>query len=72
MQRLGGSLFIDAEMSVGIKIIKEVLMRAGNKTKTENTALKLKARINLKFKLIVAAVVGCLMVAPLTRAYNYK
>ena len=70
LQRLDESQCSYAEMSVGIKINKEVHMKAGKKTKTEKMALKLKARLNLKFKLIVAAVVGCLMVAPLTRAYN--
>jgi len=70
VQRLDESLCSKAEMSVGIKINKEVHMKAGNMTKTETKALNLKARLNLKFKLIVAVVVGFLMVAPLTRAYN--
>jgi len=70
MQRFDESLCSKAKMSVGIKINKEMHMEAGKKTKTERKALNLKARLNLKFKLIVAVVVGCLMVAPLTRAYN--
>ena len=70
MQRLDESLHNKAEMSVGIKINKEVHMKAGNKAKTEKMTLNLKARLNLKFKLVVAVVVGCLMVAPLPRAYN--
>ena len=47
-------------------------MKAGNKTKTEKLTLKLKTRFILKVRIIVAAVVGCLMVAPLTRAYKLK
>ncbi len=70
MQRLDESLCSKAKMSVGIKINNEVHMKAGNKIKTETKALNLKARLNLNFKLIVAVLVDCLMVAPLTRAYN--
>lgn len=71
MQRPAESLSSDTEMSVGIKIEREVHMEAGKKTKTEKMTMKLKARLILKFKIIVAAVVGCcLMAAPLTRAYN--
>ncbi|EMS77446.1 hypothetical protein [Desulfotignum phosphitoxidans] len=46
-------------------------MEAEMKTKTEKLTMKLKARLILNFKNIVAAVVGCcLMAAPLTRAYK--
>jgi len=47
-------------------------MEAGNNTKTEKSTLKLKARLTLNFSIIVAAVVGCLMVAPLTRDHKYR
>jgi len=59
-------------MSVGIKIDREVHMKAGKNTKTEKLALKLKTRLTLKYRIIVAAVVGCLMAAPLTRGYKHK
>jgi hypothetical protein len=72
MQRPAVSLSSDSEMSVGIKINREVHMKAGKNTKTEKLALKLKTRLTLKFRIIVAAVVGCLMAAPLTRAYKHK
>jgi len=71
MQQPAVSLSNDSEMSVGIKLNREVHMKAGNKTKTEKTTLKLKARLTLNFRIIVAVVVGCLMVAPLTRAHNH-
>jgi len=45
-------------------------MEAGKNTKTEKLALKLKTRVTLKYSIIVAAVVGCLMAAPLTRVYK--
>jgi len=71
MQRPAESLSSDTEMSVGIKIKRGVHMEAGNMTKTEKMTMKLKARLILKLKIIVAAVVGCcLMAAPLTRAYK--
>ncbi len=71
MQRPAESLGSVTEMSVGIKIKREVHMKAGKKTKTEKMTTKLNARLILKFKIIVAAVVGCcLMAAPLTRAYK--
>ena len=71
MQRPAESLGSDTEMSVGIKIKREVHMEAEKKTKTEKTTMKFKARLILNLKRIVAAVVGCcLMAAPLTRAYK--
>lgn len=46
-------------------------MNAEKKTKTEKLTMKIKARLILKFKILVAAVVGCcLMAAPLTRVYK--
>lgn len=46
-------------------------MEAEKKTQTEKMTMKFKARLILNFKTIVAAVVGCcLMAAPLTRAYK--
>ena len=58
-------------MSVGIKIKREVHMEAEKKTKTEKLAMKFRAKLTLNFKIIVAAVVSCcLMAAPLTRAYK--
>ncbi|MGM0655550.1 MAG: hypothetical protein ACQETR_09570 [Thermodesulfobacteriota bacterium] len=45
-------------------------MEAEKKTKTEKMAMSFRLRVILKLKMIVAAVVGCLMVAPLTRGYK--
>jgi len=71
MQRPAESLSSNSEMSVGIKINREVHMEAEKKTQTEKMTMKFKARLILNFKTIVAAVVGCcLMAAPLTRAYK--
>jgi hypothetical protein len=72
VQRPAESLGNDLEMSVGIKIKREVHMKAGNKTNTEEMTMKLRTRLILKFKNIVAAVAGCfLMAALLTRAYKF-
>jgi hypothetical protein len=71
MQQPAVSLGSDSEMSVGIKLNREVHMKARNKTKTEKTTLKLKVKLTLNLRIIVAAVVGCLMAAPLTRAHKY-
>ena len=57
-------------MFVGIKLNREVHMIAGNNTTSEKWTVKLKARLNLKFRIIVAAVVGGLLAAPLTRAHK--
>lgn len=46
-------------------------MKARNNTKTETSTLKLKARLTLKFGIIVAAVVGCLLNAPLTSDHKH-
>lgn len=72
MQQPVVSLGKDSEISVGIKFNREVHMKAGNKTTTEKTTLKLKIRLTLNFRIIVAAVVVCLMVAPLTRTHKHK
>ncbi|MEW6188095.1 MAG: hypothetical protein AB1585_20430 [Thermodesulfobacteriota bacterium] len=46
-------------------------MEAEKKTQTDKMTMKFKTRLTLNFKTIVAAVVGCcLMAAPLTRAYK--
>ena len=46
-------------------------MEAEKKTKTEKMAMSFRLRVILKLKMIVAAVVGCcLMAAPLTRAFK--
>lgn len=59
-------------MSVGINIKQETYMETGKKTKTESMTVAIKARLSLKFKIMVAVVVGFLMVAPLTRAYKFS
>ena len=68
MQRTAESLSNNTEMSVGIKIKREVHMKAEKKTQTEKMTIKFKFRLSLKMKTFVAAVVGCcLMAAPLTK-----
>ena len=71
MQQPDISLNNALEVSVGIKINREVHMKAGKKTKIEKLALESKIRLSLKSRIIVAAIVGCLMVAPLTRDYKH-
>ena len=57
------------EMSAGIKHSKEVSMKDRNvRDMTQSTA----AHFRLKVSMLAAAVVGCLLVAPLTRAYEVK
>ena len=71
MQRPAESLSSKTEMSVGIKIKREVHMEAEKKTKIEKLTMKFRAKLTLNLKIIVAAVVGCcLMAAPLTRVYK--
>lgn len=69
MQRPDESLSNYSEMTVGIKITGEVHMKGWKKT-TADKMERLKVNLNVKIKFIVAAVVGILMVAPLTRAYK--
>jgi len=71
MQQPAVSLIGDSEMSVVMKFNREVHMKVSNNTKTEKSTLILEARLTLKFRIIVAAVVGCLLVAPLTRAHEH-
>jgi len=45
-------------------------MEVGNKIENSKTTVRLSVRLNFKFSIFVAAVVGCLLVAPLTRAHK--
>jgi hypothetical protein len=71
MQQPAVSLIGDSEMSVDMKFNREVHMKASKNTKTDKSTLILEARLTLKFRIIVAAVVGCLLGAPLTRAHEH-
>ena len=59
------------ETSVGVKFSKEVVMKTGIQIQTTKTTIKLAGRLSLKVRFSVAAVAGCLLVVPLTRAYKH-
>lgn len=46
-------------------------MKTGNHIQTTKTTVRLSGRLYLKIGIIVAAVAGCLLAAPLTRAHNH-
>jgi len=54
-------------MSAGIKHSKEVSMKA---RRVRNTTESTTAFFRLRFAVLAAAVVGCLLVAPYTRAHE--
>jgi hypothetical protein len=58
------------ETSVGVKLSKEVVMKTGRHIQTTKTIIGLNGRLNLKIGIIVAAVAGCLLAVPLTRAHK--
>ncbi len=43
-------------------------MKTGNQIQETEATMKLTAELNLKVRIVVAAVVGCLLAVPLTRA----
>jgi len=59
------------ETSVGVKLSKEVAMKTGKHIQTMKTTVGLTGRFNLKIGIIVAAVAGCLLAVPLTRAHKH-
>lgn len=61
----------ELETSVGVKFSKEVVMKTGIQIQTTKTTVRLAGRLNLKIRFAVAAVAGCLLVAPLTRAHKH-
>ncbi len=61
----------ELETFVGVKFSKEVDMKTGNQIQTTKTTVGLSGRLYLKIGIIVAAVAGCLLAAPLTRAHNH-
>lgn len=62
---------VELETSVGVKFSKEVVMKTGIKIQTTKTTIKLAGRLKLKVRFSVAAVAGCLLVVPLTRACKH-
>jgi hypothetical protein len=56
------------ETSDGVELSKEVVMKTGNQIQR---TIRLTAELNLKVGVVVAAVVGCLLAVPLTRAYKH-
>jgi len=61
----------ELETSVGVKLSKEVDMRTGIQIQTTRTTVGLSGRLTLKIVIVVAAVAGCLLAAPLTRAHRH-
>ena len=59
------------ETSDGVELSKEVVMKTGNQIQRTETTMRLTAELNLKVGIVVAAVVGCLLAVPLTRAYKH-
>ncbi len=59
------------ETTVGVKISKEVVMKTGKQIQTTRTTVSLNGSLKLKIGIIVAAVAGCLLAVPLTRAYKH-
>ena len=62
---------LEMETSVGVKISKEVAMKTGKSNQTIKTTLGLNGRFRLKIGIIVAAIAGCLLTIPLTRALKH-
>lgn len=54
------------ETSVGVKLSKEVVMKTGKQIQGTKTTVGLNLRLSLKIGIIVAAVAGTLLGAPLT------
>lgn len=46
-------------------------MKTGKQIQTTKTTVRLSGRLYLKIGIIVAAVAGCLLAAPLTRAHKH-
>ena len=46
-------------------------MKTGDQIQRTETTMRLTAELNLKVGIVVAAVVGCLLAVPLTRAYKH-
>ena len=61
----------EMETSVGVKLSKEVVMKTGKQIQTKRTTVRLNGRLSLKIGIIVAAVAGCLLAVPLTRAHKH-
>ena len=69
MLQSAGSL--EMETSLGVKISKEVDMKTGKSNQTTRTTVGLNGRFHLKIGIIVAAIAGCLLTIPLTRALKH-
>ncbi len=63
---------VELEASAGVKFSKEVFMKTGIQIQTTKTTIRLAGRLSLKIRFAVAAVVGCLLVVPLTRAHKHS
>jgi hypothetical protein len=59
------------EISVGVKISKEVAMKTGKSNQMTRTTVGLNGRLSLKIGIIVAAIAGCLLAVPLTRVLKH-
>ena len=63
---------VELEASAGVKFSKEVVMKTGIQIQTTKTTIELAGRLSLKIRIAVAAVAGCLLVVPLTRAHKHS
>ena len=63
---------VELEASDGVKFSKEVVMKTGIQIHTTRTTIELAGRLSLKIRFAVAAVAGCLLVVPLTRAHKHS
>lgn len=63
---------VELEASAGVKFSKEVVMKTGMQIQTTKTTIGLAGRLSLKIRFSVAAVAGCLLVVPLTRAHKHS
>ena len=61
----------ELETSAGVKFSKEVAMKTGVQIQTTKATIELAGRLSLKIRFAVAAVAGCLLVFPLTRAHKH-
>jgi len=68
---LQSAVSLEMETSVGVKISKEVVMKTGNSNQTKRTIVRMSGRLHLKLGIIIAAIAGCLLTVPLTRALKH-
>ena len=68
-QQHPNSININSDLFFELVNKTEVPMKTGKNAKKETT-IKLNHKLNFKLKLMAAVLIGCLLVDPLTKAYN--